>query len=790
MAMHNLLKKFIKQYAFSFMNAGYVRNSFVIMVTIFLVSTQLPTNSSFFEKKQFNINSLMGELPKITTMNANETANVDNSAKKWQGGQEAPLMYWKADSYDELVNWYLWLEENYSDYIEVFKANELYGLGKVDGIYDMYYVRITNESLGFHKPEVLFIGSPHGDETVGTNCLYWFADWLMRYAYHPDFDNPQRKWLRYLIDHREIYIVVCQNPYGFDHVQRRDSHGWDLNREADYDGPGDDVPYVWASINGKTLERFIANHTIRVASDMHGGTRMLLYPWSSTHDNVHAWSPISGEDYWYAPPDFYFYDAVGLRLGDYIGDYGGDLNENNIGPAGELLWYPAYGCYMSWGYAADVERNTAEDQYVDDETYGNYYGARIFWLSPEISSTKNPPQSTFGNDTTWGWGIDVRHFLLHQIDIAQPYVRWISAPENDIEVMPGTTLTFKWQVNGSLVVDHTYIQWGTDPDPINNSEYNTTDHDEHAGDYYGGTGWDNADNGTTQGVIYVENITIDTPGDYYFVAKAQVDQVYADRVAPGVYGNHSYLRMLEERINESYYEEINGTDGLEVIRGRLWWYSPIIHVKVVNPDTSPPVILMIEKNPRGIIRPGDWVNITCEISDNWEIGDVRINITNPRGVWTNESMQMLRGDETNALYYYNTTYEHAGVYEFYIWTNDTNGNSARSETQTIFIFGTDVLPPGIRDVVIIPDEQTSGGYVNISCLAYDDIGLKQVRVNITYPNGSYINQSMNFLHGYRWRAYFYYNNTYSMPGMYNVAIWAIDGNDNQAIATGYKFIIT
>ena len=207
-------------------------------------------------------------------------------------------------------------------------------------------------------------------------------------------------------------------------------------------------------------------------------------------------------------------------------------------------------------------------------------------------------------------------------------------------------------------------------------------------------------------------------------------------------------------------------------------------------DVSPPIILTVDRNPKGIIEPGDWINITCEVSDDFCINEVRINITDPKGMHENESMQMLRGDETNALYYYNTTYEHAGVYEFYIWVNDSAMNWVKSETQTIFIFGTDVLPPGIRDVVIIPDEQTSGGYVNISCLAYDDIGLKQVRVNITYPNGSYINQSMKFLHGYRWRAYFYYNNTYSMPGMYNVAIWAIDGNDNQAIATGYKFIIS
>ena len=65
--------------------------------------------------------------------------------------------YYKPNSYGELVSWYQELEDNYPDYIEVFKANELYGTGKATGGYDLYYVRITNESRGLHKPEVLFV---------------------------------------------------------------------------------------------------------------------------------------------------------------------------------------------------------------------------------------------------------------------------------------------------------------------------------------------------------------------------------------------------------------------------------------------------------------------------------------------------------------------------------------------------------------------------------------------------------------------------------------------------------
>jgi len=493
--------------------------------------------------------------------------------------------YFKPNDYAELVSWYQALEANYSNYIEVFKANELYGTGQATGGYDLYYVRITNESLGFHKPEVLFLGGPHGDETVGTIGMYWFLDWFTRKAFT---DEPcieyDKAWLNWLVDNREIYFEISHNPYGFDHgPQRYDGNGWDLNREADYDGPGSGTGGIWGSENGKTLYRFINNHTIRTGCDIHGGARMLLYPWASTYSSVTGISPISGQSYDGAPPDFYFYDASSLRLGSYMGEGGGDgpLDEYNVGSIIEILWYTVYGGIGPWAYAADIVQNPIEDPYVEDEIFGNYPGAGILWISPEMSNIKNPSESTFGNDTTDGWGWEIRRFILHQTDIAQPYVRWLQGTdENYITVETGEPISLQWQVNGSMVVDHTYVQYGTNPDPIQFYDQTTTDYDQFAGQYLGGTGWDNASDGTTNSIVYDENIVISTPGDYYFVAKAQVDQVYGNVLSPETYGNDPYLRLVKERTNASYYESLNGTDGLEEINGQTWWYSPIIHVTV------------------------------------------------------------------------------------------------------------------------------------------------------------------------------------------------------------------
>ena len=101
------------------------------------------------------------------------------------------------------------------------------------------------------------------------------------------------------------------------------------------------------------------------------------------------------------------------------------------------------------------------------------------------------------------------------------------------------------------------------------------------------TGWENAESGYTNGVTYGENIVIDQPGEYYFVAKTQVDQIYQNVLRPDIYGDTSYLRVVNERTDDSYYEMLDGTDGVEEIFGQSWWYSPIIHVTVNTPNTPP-----------------------------------------------------------------------------------------------------------------------------------------------------------------------------------------------------------
>jgi len=466
----------------------------------------------------------------------------------------------KPATYEELVSWYKSLEELYPNYIEVFKANEMFGLGKATGGYDLYYVRITNESNGFLKPEVLFLGGPHGDETVGTIGLYWTAKWLVERAAEGD------EWIKWLLDNREIYIEICHNPYGFDNRQRYDANDWDLNREADYDWRGYNSQ-LWGSVNGKTLYHFINSHAIRTGADFHGGVRMILYPWSSTHANVKAYSPFSGKEYTHAPPDFYFYHTACLRLGEYMGSYGGRLDEDNIGTIPTAIGYTAPGCIAAWAYGANVERCPAEDDFVNDEIFGNYDGCGIFWISPEMSKIKDPPEWQFG-DEEQGYIAEVIRFVIHQTDLAQPYIRWVYPSNNSFAT---GEVTVKWQVYGCLVADETYVAYSFSKNLSDWIEGKR--HDDYNGSYTGGTYWD--------GKVWEEKIPLpENATDVYVVAYAKVDGIYKNVVAPSIYGNNSYLRIIEERTNKSYVEALNTSDGIEVIEGRLWWKSPVLHIKI------------------------------------------------------------------------------------------------------------------------------------------------------------------------------------------------------------------
>ena len=95
----------------------------------------------------------------------------------------------------------------------------------------------------------------------------------------------------------------------------------------------------------------------------------------------------------------------------------------------------------------------------------------------------------------------------------------------------------------------------------------------------------------------------------------------------------------------------------------------------------------------------------------------------------------------------------------------------------------DTTPPEISNVQANPDIQEIGGYVNISCIILDDTNIGTVKVNITGPdNFTSVNTTMN-------EGSYYYNESYSVSGIYYYFIWANDTSDNSNMSLSYSFTI-
>ena len=98
-------------------------------------------------------------------------------------------------------------------------------------------------------------------------------------------------------------------------------------------------------------------------------------------------------------------------------------------------------------------------------------------------------------------------------------------------------------------------------------------------------------------------------------------------------------------------------------------------------DISPPHIQDVSDYPDPQLSMGH-VNITATVTDNQCVNQVKAHITYPDSSIAN--MTMTRYPMTNT-YYFNTIYTPIGLYTYYIWGNDTQGNGNRSSLHNFTI---------------------------------------------------------------------------------------------------------
>jgi len=226
--------------------------------------------------------------------------------------------------------------------------------------------------------------------------------------------------------------------------------------------------------------------------------------------------------------------------------------------------------------------------------------------------------------------------------------------------------------------------------------------------------------------------------------------------------------------NLIYRVQVNDTSG-NYVRGSQ-------QSKSVS-DNDNPQVINVSATP-SIQDIGGYVNITAVVTDNIAIGSVYLNITYPDSSIQNFS---ITGNKSGNTYYCNKTYSMMGTYTYFVWADDSSGNSVISTTDT-FSVGESTLPQisNIANTTSDPlDTNSSFGWVNITCDVTDNIGVDEVFLNITNPDGSYNNVSMSAT-----GASSYYSNSstaFSTHGNYSYFIWANDTSGNADISSSYDF---
>lgn len=132
---------------------------------------------------------------------------------------------------------------------------------------------------------------------------------------------------------------------------------------------------------------------------------------------------------------------------------------------------------------------------------------------------------------------------------------------------------------------------------------------------------------------------------------------------------------------------------------------------------------------------GSWVNITCNVTDNVGVQTVKAVIDCANGSTVNESMTLINTDG----YYYNTTYNQHGTYNYTIWVNDTSGNQNTSSQYSFYIYNYT-----LRGVIY----NKSGVLTDDVTISITDNNTAETLYNVTYNNGNYSRYLEDFPSGY------------------------------------------
>ena len=181
------------------------------------------------------------------------------------------------------------------------------------------------------EAEVMFDGGIHGDEIGGAENIIRFArDLCINYGTDPD--------ITYLVNNREIWLYLMDNPDGRYNMSRYNANGVDLNRDWGYmwDQWGGS-PGAFSQVESRALRECMYTNQFVVHTTYHSGTQIISYPWSYRPNAAPDQNSINQMAVLYSSVSGYSYLPYGQGY-NVMYPINGSTKDGNYGMMGSISW--------------------------------------------------------------------------------------------------------------------------------------------------------------------------------------------------------------------------------------------------------------------------------------------------------------------------------------------------------------------------------------------------------------------------------------------------------------------
>lgn len=203
----------------------------------------------------------------------------------------------------------------------------------------------------------------------------------------------------------------------------------------------------------------------------------------------------------------------------------------------------------------------------------------------------------------------------------------------------------------------------------------------------------------------------------------------------------------------------------------------------VNPvERDPPFILDVIVEPKNQ-EQGSSVSIAAIVTDDTGLYSVSVNITNPKGIIYIINMGRTVHDEFRVTF---TDTNEVGIYSFKIIAVDKTIHRNTATRQGDFTIYKESIDPIISFFDAEPRVQLKGEFVDIICLASDNVEIKSLIVSITTPSIEIYKRNLEFVSEDKYA----YSSTYETSGKYLFSIEVSDKANNVVNTVDKAFWIT